>query len=80
MNQNKDKNENAYWSDISAKDIVKSFEMEIGGISCGKQTYCTICKKYHTDEYMCCNICKYKHNPDVSCIVAIMLKDLEKRL
>lgn len=31
MNQTKDKNENAYWLDIPAKDIVKSFEMEIGG-------------------------------------------------
>ena len=76
MNQNKE-NENAYWSDIY-KDLIKSVEMKIGDISYGKQTYCKICKQFHKDKCICCNICKYKHNPDVSCIVAYILKDLEK--
>ena len=76
MNQNKDKN--PHWSDISTKDIIKSIEMKIGDISYGKQMYCKICNTFHKDECICCNICKCKHNPDVSCIVSFMLKDLEK--
>ena len=64
------------WLTNIGKQLIKSVEISIGGISCGKKVYCKECDEYHNSEIIFCKDCKKCHNSNRTCIEASIWKKL----
>ena len=62
-------NEEKNWLTNIGKQLIKSVEISIGGISCGKKVYCKECDEYHNSEIIFVKIVK-----NVIIVIELVLK------